>query len=119
MKASTAYNHQRRLLSILRSEFSKTECFCRHHLEHIKAVKENVFEDEGYKKCPNHVKGYIDGYECALWEIFTQTKIIWVLPYNGTNYLKWDNLPKEGKDAFISENLQGKHVHLKNWEKEW
>lgn len=118
MKSTTAYNHQKRLISLVRAIYSETRVFKRDHLKHIEAMK-RVWEDEGLRKCPGHVKSYISGYSSCLWDQFTLSETIWVLPFEGVNYLKWDNLPEEGKEEYRKGNLCGKHVHksdmLSNW----
>jgi hypothetical protein len=119
MKSKTAYNHQRRLLQLLQSTWSETEMFCRDHMAHIQCVKDRIYNDAGYKRCPGHVKSFLSGYNMALWDKFTREKIIWVLPFNGMNYAKWDNLPEEGKEEYRKGILTGKHVHKRDNSKDW
>lgn len=118
MKTTTAFNHQQRFIGLIQSIFSSTECFCRHHLEHIAEMKKIVWNDPSWNKCPRHVREFVRGYESARWEQFTRYKIVWVLPFEGVNYKKWDDLPEEGKEAYRN-GATGKHVHLKNEAKEW
>lgn len=118
MKSSTAYNHQVRLLQLLNSIWSLTRTFKRDHKAHLIAMSK-FHNDDAFGRVPNHVKDYLSGYGACLWNHFTLNETIWVLPFNNVNYLKWDDLPVQGKDAYRANKLIGKHVHksdmLSNW----
>ena len=118
MKSTTAYNHQRRLLLLLRSIWSSTRISHRHHMAHIEAMG-RLWNDEGLARCPGHVKSFISGYDRALWEQHQQTAVVWRMPFNGVLYAGWDDLPEEGKEAYRSGGATGKHVYKDNENYDW
>jgi len=118
MRSKTAYNHQVRLITILCDIWSTTIIFHRCHRDHIEAMT-RLWDDEGLKRCPGHVKSYINGYARALWDHHSRCNVVWRLPYNGVLYKGWSDLPEEGKELYLNKTAVGKLVYKDNEDFDW
>ena len=110
MRVSTAFNIQERICSRLNGIYRTATIFKLSSKQIIERTKNEIWEDEGLKRCPGHVKSYISGFHRAIYENHWNN-VTWVLPFNGVNYEKWDDLPEEGKEEYRTGKGHGKHVY--------
>jgi len=108
MKLSTAINHQNRILILIKDHYSKHLIFRSPHKDMLKD-KEKIFNDEGLKRCPQHVRSFLKGYDLAMWDEYWKN-LKWVVPFEGVNYDRWDDLPERGKEAYRN-GASGCHVY--------
>jgi len=118
MRSSTSYNHQKRILAKIRDIYGSAKIFKWSLTKFIEA-KKKIYEDPAWQRVPEHVRSYINGYDSAKWENHQQNVVTWVLPFNGVNYNKWDDLPEEGKEAYRKNEAHGIHVYRSDMTSIW
>ena len=106
MRISTAFNHQQRIMSKLVYLYSMSKCFKMPSHELQERVKKEIWQDHAWKKLPGHVRSYISGYQACLWQEYWK-EVEWVFPWNREIYKKWDMLPEDGRNYYMSIQPDG------------
>lgn len=119
MKVKRAIEIENQLLIRLKDEFSATIIYQRNLDAHIQAVKRSVFDSELLKRCPRHVRAFLQGAEKILWDNLYAGKdapLVYVIvgpdkKQFGPGNDDWLKESSEYKSA-----MTGMHVWRKGWE---
>lgn len=109
MKFNTSCNHLRRYKRIIRDIYSRARIFHLTAQQIISEKKRLIYNDNSWERCPRWLHSEIYGYDTALWENHYNA-LVWILPYNGNLYFKWDELPEKGKELYrTTKDILGYH----------
>jgi len=109
MNLSTAMNHQAILIRAFQQVWTDALAFKHTHTQVLENLNK-IYATDRWKKVPRHVREYCNGYKQCLYNNH-YNHIIWVLPFNGIHYDKWNDLPEEGKEAYRTNKAEGIHVY--------
>ena len=77
--------------------------------KYLEIRKERIEGTPEYAKLPIHSREYLRGYETAFYTLQTR-QMMYVHSYAGKVYVKWDDLPEEGKQTFRDHTGKSAHV---------
>ena len=113
MRRGTIINHEIRLKEKIRSIFRTAKHFHLSSKDLDNMYSKLILQDDGYKRLPRYSRSYLQGYADVLREDHWKN-VKWVLPYNGTLYDCFSNLPEEGKKLYRTGKVSGIHVYIDN-----
>lgn len=68
--------------------------------DHMREMKQSVWEANEFCRLPRWAKSEIRGYENAVYDLETQRKTFYGTLYKGVVYVKWDHFPEDMKVLF-------------------
>lgn len=95
MKFDTAYNHKERFCRLVDDCWSVAKSSGMHHDKLFAMLRERVYGDDAWKRCPEWVRCIVTTYDHAKLKEVQQHWLVWGVWHDGQFYSGWMNYPPE------------------------